>query len=62
MFKEIIIAILSIAIWVMVSLEFIKSSKKEDKENNGRKIVTLMSAGILLTLLLIISLYQNIQL
>lgn len=56
MSTEIILAILSMFVWGLVSLEFVKSSKKQ----NGRKILILMSAGILLTLLLIISLYKNI--
>ncbi|MDA1474906.1 hypothetical protein [Bacillus changyiensis] len=55
-----IVAILSIVIWSAVSRELVKSSKKNDKENNGRKIITLMTAGTLLTLLLTISLFQHI--
>ncbi|MCY8467010.1 hypothetical protein [Bacillus atrophaeus] len=56
-----IVAIVSIVIWSAVSRELVKSSKENDKVKNGRKIITLMSAGALLTLLLTISLFQNIQ-
>ena len=56
-----IVALVSIVIWSAVSRELIKSSKEKNKEKNGRKIITLMSAGTLLTLVLTISLFQNIQ-
>ncbi len=56
-----IVAIVSIVIWSAVSRELVKSSKENDKVKNGRKIITLMYAGALLTLLLTISLFQNIQ-
>ncbi|WP_163241934.1 hypothetical protein [Bacillus aquiflavi] len=52
-----IVAIVSIVIWIAVSKELVKSSK----EKNGRKIITLMSVGSLSTLILTISLFQNIQ-
>ena len=55
-----IVALVSIVIWSVVSRELVKSSKKNNKEKNGRKIITLMSAGILSTLILTISLFQNI--
>lgn len=51
-----IVAIVSIVLWIAVSLELTKSSK----EKNGRRIITLMSAGSLSTLILTISLFQNI--
>lgn len=56
-----IVAIVSIVIWSAVSRELVKSSKENGKGNNGRKIITLMSAGTLSTLLLTISLFQNIH-
>ncbi|KAA6452503.1 hypothetical protein [Bacillus atrophaeus] len=56
-----IVAIVSIVIWSAVSRELVKSSKENGKVKNGRKIITLMSAGTLSTLLLTISLFQNIQ-
>ncbi|WP_163970356.1 hypothetical protein [Oceanobacillus halotolerans] len=56
-----IVALLSIVIWSAVSREIVKSSKKNDKKKKGQKIITLMSAGTLLTLILTISLYQNVQ-
>ncbi len=52
-----IVAIVSIIIWIMVFRELIKSSK----EDNRRKIITLVSAGSLSTLILTILLFQNIQ-
>ncbi|PSA95972.1 hypothetical protein C6370_01040 [Bacillus atrophaeus] len=56
-----IMSIVSIVIWIAVSRELVKSSKENGKMKNGRKIITLMSAGTLSTLLLTISLFQNIQ-
>ncbi|NBJ71293.1 hypothetical protein D1839_17830 [Roseburia sp. 1XD42-34] len=52
-----IVAIISIIIWIIVFRELIKSSKEE----NRRKIITLVSAGCLSTLILTILLFQNIQ-
>ena len=52
-----IAAIVSIVIWIAVSRELVKSSK----EKNGRKIITLMFAGSLSTLILIVSFFQNIE-
>ncbi|API91646.1 hypothetical protein J32TS6_41420 [Virgibacillus pantothenticus] len=52
-----IVAIVSTIIWIMVFRELIKSSK----EDNRRKIITLVSAGSLSTLILTILLFQNIQ-
>lgn len=57
-----IVAIASIVIWSAVSQELVKSSKENGKGKNGRKIITLMAAGTLSTLLLTISLFQNIHL
>ncbi|MCY9092997.1 hypothetical protein P9E03_04700 [Bacillus mojavensis] len=56
-----IVAIVSIVIWSAVSRELVKSSKENGKGKKGRKIITLMSAGTLSTLLLTISLFQNIH-
>ncbi|WNV81522.1 hypothetical protein RUL31_09740 [Bacillus atrophaeus] len=56
-----IVSIVSIVLWSAVSRELVKSSKENGKVKNGRKIITLMSAGTLSTLLLTISLFQNIQ-
>ena len=52
-----VVAIVSIFIWIAVSRELVRSSK----EKNGRKIITLIFAGSLSTLILIISLFQTIQ-
>lgn len=50
------IAIISIVVWIFVSRELVKTSE----EWNRRKLVTLMSAGSLSTLILTISLFQTI--
>ena len=50
-----IVAIVSIVVWITVSQELIKPSK----EKNKKKIITLISAGSLSTLILIISLFQK---
>ncbi|CAM4028366.1 hypothetical protein [Lederbergia lenta] len=52
-----IVAIVSIVIWIAVSRELVKPSK----EKNGQKIITLMTAASLSTLILTVSLFQNIQ-
>lgn len=52
-----IAAIISIVIWIAVSRELVKTPK----EKNGLKIITLMSAGTLSTVILTISLFQKIQ-
>ncbi|WP_163582061.1 hypothetical protein [Gracilibacillus saliphilus] len=51
-----IIALAAIVIWIAQSQELMKPSK----EQNGRKIVTLTAGGSLLTLVLTISLFQDI--
>ncbi|MEK5499058.1 hypothetical protein NST57_18320 [Bacillus sp. FSL M8-0077] len=58
-----ILGIVTMIIWIMVSTELSKSpKKKEEKENSRRKLIVLMSAGTLLTVPLVFSLFQNIQL
>lgn len=52
-----IIALLSIAIWYVASKEFSKS----EEEQNNRKLITLTAGGTLLTLVLTISLFQNLN-
>lgn len=56
-----IVATASIAVWSAVSRELVKSSEEKNKEKNRQKIITLMSAGTLSTIVLTISLFQNIQ-
>nr|WP_058950877.1 hypothetical protein [Oceanobacillus picturae] len=58
MSKEIffILVIISMAIWITLSREAVKPSKKI----NRKKMITLLSAGSLLTLILLISLFQNL--
>nr|WP_316252428.1 hypothetical protein [Bacillus sp. YC2] len=51
-----ITSIAAIIIWVLVFLELNKTSKE-----NGRKIITLVSVGSILTLVVTISLIRNIQ-
>ncbi|AST95732.1 Uncharacterised protein [Niallia circulans] len=53
-----IIAIFSIVIWIAVSQEAVKPSKKR----NWLKMITLLSAGSLSTLILVISLFQQLPL
>ncbi|MBD3859101.1 hypothetical protein IEE86_05070 [Bacillus sp. 28A-2] len=58
-----ILAIVTMIIWIMVSTELSKSpKKKEEKENSRRKLIVFMSAGTLLTIPVVVSLIQNIQL
>lgn len=51
-----IIFIVAMGIWVAVSRETVKPTK----EINWRKTITLMYTGSLLTLILMISLFQDI--
>lgn len=51
-----IIALVSILLWGAVTHELSKPSKKK----NNRKIITLTSLGSLLTLVITISLVQNL--
>ncbi|KKD41145.1 hypothetical protein VSS76_08920 [Bacillus safensis] len=56
-----ILAIVMMVIWIMVSAELSKSPKKqEEKENSRRKLIVLMSAGMLFTIPVVVSLIQNI--
>ncbi|MBL4984567.1 hypothetical protein [Bacillus safensis] len=57
-----ILAIVTMVIWIMVSAELSKSPKKqEEKENSRRKLILLMSAGMLFTIPIVVSFIQNIQ-
>ncbi|PAF10150.1 hypothetical protein MKZ19_21745 [Shouchella clausii] len=53
-----IIAIFSIVIWIVVSQEAVKPSKKI----NWQKMITLLSASSLSTIILAISLFQQLPL
>lgn len=56
-----ILAIVTMVIWIMVSTELSKSPKKqEEKENSRRKLIVLMSAGMLFTIPIVVSFIQNI--
>ncbi|UYO35453.1 hypothetical protein NF868_15635 [Bacillus zhangzhouensis] len=58
----VILAIVTMIIWIMVSAELSKSPKKqEEKENSRRKLIVLMSAGMLFTIPVVASLIQKIQ-
>ncbi|MGG0290668.1 hypothetical protein [Bacillus pacificus] len=52
-----IISIVSIIIWIVLITELIKPSK----EQNGRKIVMLLTTGSTSTLILTVSFIQNIS-
>ncbi len=55
-----ILAIVMMVIWIMVSVELSKSPKKqEEKENSRRKLIVLMSAGMLFTIPVVVSLIRN---
>ncbi|MBR3379090.1 MAG: hypothetical protein IKG72_02970 [Bacillus sp. (in: Bacteria)] len=57
-----ILAIVTMVIWIMVSAELSKSPKKqEEKENSRRKLIVLMSAGMLFTIPIVVSFIHNIQ-
>ncbi|XKB99592.1 hypothetical protein AB3U99_10985 [Niallia sp. JL1B1071] len=56
-----LIAIVSIVIWSTLSRELVKSSEVKNNQKNRRKVITLMSAGTLSTIILTISLFQNLQ-
>ncbi|HEO8418510.1 MAG: hypothetical protein ABTA16_15260 [Niallia sp.] len=56
-----LIAIVSIVIWSTLSRELVKPSEVKNKQKNRRKVITLMSAGTLSTIILTISLFQNLQ-
>ncbi|EIL85779.1 hypothetical protein BAME_10520 [Bacillus sp. M 2-6] len=49
-------------IWILVSTELSKNSKKDSdqKENSRRKLIVLMFAGIVLTIAVVISLFQKL--
>ncbi|HDR4372526.1 hypothetical protein [Bacillus cereus] len=52
-----IISIISIIIWIVLITKLIKPSK----EQNGRKIVMLLTAGCASTFILTVSFIQNIS-
>ncbi|MCU5106420.1 hypothetical protein OCA21_11295 [Bacillus cereus] len=52
-----IISIVSIILWIVLITELIKPSK----EQNGRKIVMLLTTGSVSTLILTVSFIQNIS-
>ncbi|WP_339210803.1 hypothetical protein NSQ41_01240 [Aeribacillus sp. FSL K6-8210] len=55
-----ITGIASIVIWSLLSIELIKSRKDSNGNKNKGRVVILLSAGSLSTLLLTISFFQSI--
>lgn len=57
-----ILGIVTMVIWILVSTELSKNSKKDSdqKENSRRKLIVLMFAGIVLTIFVVISLFQKL--
>ncbi|MCY7713109.1 hypothetical protein MH052_08970 [Bacillus altitudinis] len=57
-----ILGIVTMVIWILVSTELSKNSKKDSdqKENSRRKLIVLMFAGIVLTIAVVISLFQKL--
>ncbi|QDZ95259.1 hypothetical protein D0438_10065 [Bacillus altitudinis] len=57
-----ILGIVTMVIWILVSTELSKNSKKDSdqKENSRRKLIVLMFAGIVLTIVVVISLFQKL--
>ncbi|TYS33066.1 hypothetical protein [Bacillus pumilus] len=57
-----ILGIVTMIIWILVSTELSKSpKKKEEKLNNRRKLIVLMSAGMVCTISIVVLFIQNIQ-
>ncbi|MGX9290249.1 hypothetical protein ACSLGF_03305 [Bacillus sp. A015] len=56
------LGIVTMVIWILVSAELSKTSKKDNdqKENSNRKLIVLMFAGIVLTIAVVISLFQKL--
>ncbi|MEI4790585.1 hypothetical protein WAX46_09895 [Bacillus sp. FJAT-53060] len=56
------LGIVTMVIWILVSAELSKTSKKDNdqKENSRRKLIVLMIAGIVLTVAVVISLFQKL--
>ncbi|APT51233.1 hypothetical protein C9414_01610 [Bacillus sp. Nf3] len=56
------LGIVTMVIWILVSVELSKTSKKDNdqKENSNRKLIVLMFAGIVLTIAVVISLFQKL--
>ncbi|EKF37308.1 hypothetical protein BA1_01615 [Bacillus xiamenensis] len=57
-----ILGIVTMVIWILVSTELSKNSKKDSdqKENSRRKLIVFMFAGIVLTIAVVISLFQKL--
>lgn len=56
------LGIVTMVIWILVSVELSKTSKKDNdqKENSNIKLIVLMFAGIVLTIAVVISLFQKL--
>ena len=57
-----ILGIVTMVIWILVSTELSKNSKKDSdqKENSRRKLIVLMFAGIVLTIVVVIKLNKKL--
>jgi hypothetical protein len=56
----IIVAIVSMFIWITLPTELVKSSKEDNKEKIDWKSMTLMSIGTVSTLILTLWLFQQL--
>lgn len=56
---NLVLALVSMVIWILFSLE-LSTSSKETKENRRGKLIVLMSAGIVSTIFVTLSLVQSI--
>ena len=56
---NLVLAIVSMVIWILLSLE-LSATSKETKKNRPGKLIVLMSAGIVSTIFVTLSLVQNI--
>ncbi|MDM5321786.1 hypothetical protein RGT17_05905 [Bacillus altitudinis] len=56
------LGLVTMVIWILVSVELSKTSKKDNaqKENSNRKLIVLMFAGIVLTIAVVISFFQKL--
>lgn len=56
---NLVLAIVSMVIWILLSLE-LSATLKESKKNRRGKLIVLMSAGIVSTIFITLSLVRSI--
>lgn len=56
---NLVLAIVSMVIWILLSLE-LSATSKESKKNRRGKLIVLMSAGIVSTIFITLSLVRSI--